>query len=93
MYKFIYSEIRKAKKEYNCNSCEYLFEVSQRDALWVLDGEAKERYLELLRKGGKIRVGDFYVYEVCKFDGEICVLRYLPVAHSLCQALDCYPEF
>jgi hypothetical protein len=93
MYQFIYSETRKARKQYDCNSCEHLFEVDQRDALWALDGAAKERYLELLSKDGKINAGDFYVYEVYKFDGKICVSRYLPVAHALCQKLDCYPRY
>lgn len=93
MYQFIYSETRKARKEYDCNSCEHLFEYSQADALWALDSVAKERYLELLSKDGKIKAGDHYVYEVYKFDGEICVSRYLPVAHSLCQTLDCYPKY
>ena len=92
MYEFIYSEQRKARKEYTCNSCEHIFELSEEEIMWELDGLGKERYLELKKKGGKIQVGDFYVYEVYKFDGEICVARYLPVAHALCQRLDCYQK-
>jgi len=93
MYEFIYKETRKAKKQYQCNSCEHLLEVGQEDAFFELDGCGKNRWLELQSKNWKIEVGDFYVYEVYKFDGEICVARYLPVAHALCQTLDCYPRY
>lgn len=93
MYQFIYSETRKARKQYDCNSCEHLFEVSESEASIELDGCGKARLKELKDKNGKINIGDFYVYEVYKFDGEICVSRYLPVAHALCQKLSCYPAY
>ena len=92
MYEFIYSEQRKARKEYDCNSCEHIFELSESEIMWELDASGKDRYLELKQKGGKILAGDFYVYEVYKFDGEICVSRYLPAANALCHRLNCYPK-
>lgn len=93
MYEFIYNETRKARKLYNCNSCEHLVEFGQDEAFFMLDGDAKKRWLELQGKAWKIQPGDFYVYEVYNFDGEICVARYLPIAHVLCQILDCYPRY
>lgn len=93
MYEFIYSETRKARKQYHCNSCEHLFEVAESEAEIELDGCENLRLQELKSKNGKINAGDFYVYEVYKFDGRMCVARYLPVAHTLCQKLDCYPRY
>lgn len=91
-FRSIYREQRKARKEYDCNSCEHLFEV-------VIDGEFDDMtnrqitdYQTLLANDGKIKKGDSYWHETIEFDGEIQVVRYLEIAHRLCVELDCYPQ-
>lgn len=88
----VYREQRKARKEYDCNSCEHLFEVVISGEFDGMNDVQIERFNKLYEAKGKIQKGDLYWHETIKFDGELHVVRYLDSAHQLCIQLDCYPK-
>lgn len=88
-WEFATTEKRKARKDYNCEACDWVLN----DISYVLElcSYAEKRDLvKAKRNKWHIKKGQEYLYTSGMWDGEWCVFRAIPEIDSICQRHDLY---
>jgi len=90
-YEISRKDIKKAKKEHQCNACLFLHEhVSEcRHDLQMSISEIRA-YLEAKKNDFKIKVGQSYVAQMIEQDGDIYFVKSIPEIHRICSELGLY---
>ena len=81
----------KARKEYDCEACDWFGETAINS-----QGEFSVSELRIIalakRHKGKIQKGDKYLKQVNKYEGSVYTFRAIPEMHKLCLKYGLYPE-
>jgi hypothetical protein len=72
-----------AKKDYQCDACNWLIEVGVND-IGLTFAEYRQ-VVKAKRNGWKIRKGEHYYKQAQIFDGEFCVFKGIPAIVDICQ--------
>jgi len=90
MWDFQKQKIIKAKKDYSCNSYEWIVNSN------FSDHEFEEEDLKLIdnfrMNGCKIKKGEIHILTTGKWEGEFCAVRQNIEMHNICEKYDLYPD-
>lgn len=79
----------KARKDYYCDSCEWLKESSILFEKTLTFAEYRE-VVRAKRNGWKIKKGDIYNYQFNKADNEVYTFRSIPAIMKICIKYDLF---
>ncbi len=78
-----------AKKNYECMACEWLNNSGYATKQDLTEDEWME-YKKAESKGFKISIGETYILQNNKFDGDIYTFKAIPEIHDICIKYDLY---
>ena len=81
------NKTQKAKKEYSCDACVWLFESDYRYGLTISEYRS---IIKAQRNGCKILAGEKYVYQCGIYEGDFYVFRAIPDIHEICLKYEMY---
>ena len=86
--------IKKARKDHNCNSCEWLTSYSSKSEYLFKEfnftEEEKETIFKAENNRWKVKKGDSCDYIVGVYDGDFCAFYQIPEIHDICVKYDLY---
>ena len=80
-----------ARKDHNCNACEYILndDISRRGGYTIKE---MREIIKAKRKGYKILKGEKYLKQVGIMDGDFYVYKAIPEIHDICIEHDLFRE-
>lgn len=90
MLTLIKESLHKARKDYHCNSYEFINNCCD-DFSMMTFGERRS-IVKAISNKGVIKKGDIYLYQFLVDGGDNWSIRAIPELHKICIKYDIYPD-